>query len=357
MGEEGLAEISTRYLRFADTEAHSRSPLYEELARAVAGDRETLGFLSTLPDVKRQPNLLLAVVRHLFGTPTGWTEFRQALLAHPELVRSLMLERSTQTNEPGRCATLLPVLARLPQPLALLEVGSSAGLCLMPDLYSYDYGRTMLRAPVMASEPPVFRCSASETTPLPTAPPHVVWRAGLDLSPIDASDASQVAWLETLVWPEQTARLANLRGGPKDRCHSQASGGEGRPARERPRAALQRSAKGRYPRCLSHGRPRLCLRSCRQRGFRRTGDAAFSVLGIERVPSRIPVHRHTRRKKLAARPLPPICERLPCRLDRPAWRLARMDRGRGVGGIPFRDPSVRFHHWRTLQLAPAQIRK
>ncbi|TIT90923.1 MAG: DUF2332 family protein, partial [Mesorhizobium sp.] len=140
MDEVGLAEIAARYARFADTEAHGRSPLYEELARAVAGDRVTLGFLSTLPDMKRQPNLLLAAVRHLFGTPTGWTEFRQALLAHPNAVRSLMLERSTQTNEPGRCAALLPVLARLPQPLALLEVGTSAGLCLMPDLYGYDYG-------------------------------------------------------------------------------------------------------------------------------------------------------------------------------------------------------------------------
>ena len=154
-------------------------------------------------------------MRHLFGTPTGWTEFRHALLAHPDAVRSLMLERSTQTNEPGRCATLLPVLARLPQPLALLEVGTSAGLCLLPDFYSFDYGREVIRAPAMASEPPVFQCSANETTPLPTAAPHVVWRAGLDLSPIDASDASQVAWLETLVWPEQTARLANLRAAVK----------------------------------------------------------------------------------------------------------------------------------------------
>ncbi|TIT22000.1 MAG: DUF2332 family protein [Mesorhizobium sp.] len=71
------------------------------------------------------------------------------------------------------------------------------------------------RAPAMALEPPVFRCLASETTPLPTALPQVVWRAGLDLSPIDASDDTQVAWLETLVWPEQTARLANLRAAPK----------------------------------------------------------------------------------------------------------------------------------------------
>ena len=45
-----------------------------------------------------------------------------------------------QTNEAGRCAVLLPVLAALPQPLALLEVGASAGLCLYPDRYAYRYG-------------------------------------------------------------------------------------------------------------------------------------------------------------------------------------------------------------------------
>ncbi len=40
------------------------------------------------------------------------------------------MSKRTQTNEPGRCAVLLPLLAALPQPLALLEVGASAGLCL-----------------------------------------------------------------------------------------------------------------------------------------------------------------------------------------------------------------------------------
>jgi hypothetical protein len=34
-----------------------------------------------------------------------------------------MLSRTTRTNEPARCAVLLPLLARLPQPLVLLEVG------------------------------------------------------------------------------------------------------------------------------------------------------------------------------------------------------------------------------------------
>jgi hypothetical protein len=37
-----------------------------------------------------------------------------------------------------------------------------------------------------------------------------VWRAGLDLNPLDAANPAEAAWLETLVWPEQADRLANL---------------------------------------------------------------------------------------------------------------------------------------------------
>jgi hypothetical protein len=58
---------------------------------------------------------------------------------------------------------------------------------------------------------PLFPCAADRRTPLPTALPQIAWRAGLDLDPIDVTDADQVAWLEALVWPEQTERLARLR--------------------------------------------------------------------------------------------------------------------------------------------------
>jgi len=216
MDQQHLAETAAiRYRRYADEEFRNRSPLYDQLARGVAGDRETLSFLLTLPTEKRQPNLLFAAVRHLFGTPADWQEFRRKLAANLDAVRSLMLARSTQTNEPARCATLVPILARLPQPLALIEVGASAGLCLLPDFYGYDYGSIVIRPQATEAEPPVFSCSVTDATPLPTTLPHIVWRAGLDLNPLDVSDRSQVAWLETLVWPEQTERLANLRAAIK----------------------------------------------------------------------------------------------------------------------------------------------
>jgi hypothetical protein len=39
----------------------------------------------------------------------------------------------------------------------------------------------------------------------------VVWRAGLDVSPIDVTDDESVSWLESLVWPGEGDRLALLR--------------------------------------------------------------------------------------------------------------------------------------------------
>jgi hypothetical protein len=95
------------------------------------------------------------------------------------------------------------------QPLALIEVGASAGLCLLPDRYGYDYGRATFLGK------PMLRCAVNDATPIPAALPQIVWRAGLDLNPVDLSDAAQIAWLETLIGPEQIERLANLRAAIK----------------------------------------------------------------------------------------------------------------------------------------------
>jgi hypothetical protein len=203
--------LGTAYRRFAEDEARGKSPLYEALAHGVAADDAILDFLLTLPRGKRQPNLLFAAVRYLCGTPDRLDEFRRSVLENGTALRALLRERSTQTNEPGRCAALLPVLAGLPQPLALLEVGASAGLCLLPDCYGYDYGGRVLQPEPGVSAPPVFPCAATPATPIPQAVPQIAWRAGLDLDPVDLSDTDQVAWLEALVWPEQTERLARLR--------------------------------------------------------------------------------------------------------------------------------------------------
>lgn len=204
--------ISERYLRFADVEAKGVSPLYEALARHVASSPCALAFLRRLPMERRQPNLLFAAMRLVAGGPAAPPDFDAALRDDAEAIEHVMRTRTTQTNEPGRCAALLPALAGIEGPVALIEVGASAGLCLSPDAYGYDWGRRTLPAPrESGARAPVFSCRACAATPLPTAHPQVVWRAGLDLNPLDVSDEADVAWLEHLVWPEHEDRLRNLR--------------------------------------------------------------------------------------------------------------------------------------------------
>ncbi|HEX3977950.1 MAG TPA: DUF2332 domain-containing protein [Solirubrobacteraceae bacterium] len=211
-----MDRLAAEYRRFSAEETAGRSALYTELTRQVATDRELLAILSELEPAKRQPNLLLAAVRHLYGDfARDWPQFRQRFFERRSEVLELVRTHRTQTNEPARCATLLPVLASLPQPLALLEVGTSAGLCLLPDRYGYDYGDgRRLGAPGDDADDrggPVFRCRVNQATPVPAALPEVAWRAGLDLAPIDVTDDESVRWLESLVWPGQGDRLALLR--------------------------------------------------------------------------------------------------------------------------------------------------
>ncbi|MCB9959311.1 MAG: DUF2332 domain-containing protein [Rhodospirillaceae bacterium] len=202
------AVTADRYRRFA-AEADGRCRLYVDLAGAVADDDALLAFLAAQPEERRQPNLFLAAVRWVAGVPADGAALRQAVARHGAAIAAVMRARTTQTNEPGRCAVLLPALARLPGPLALLEVGASAGLCLLPDRYGYRYGGTLLAPPT--ADAPVFDCAANAATPVPAALPQVVWRAGLDLNPLDVGSHDDMAWLETLVWPGQDARAERLR--------------------------------------------------------------------------------------------------------------------------------------------------
>ncbi|MCO1616467.1 DUF2332 domain-containing protein [Micromonospora sp. CPM1] len=193
------------YRVFAERETRGVSPAYERLSRAVAGDRELLALLDTLPPAKRQPNLLFGVVRLRGGPVDDPAAFRAYVIGHWPDVAAQMRTRATQTNEAGRCAVLLPVLAALPQPLALLEVGASAGLCLYPDRYAYRYGDRRV-----GDGEPVLDCDLTGTEP-PVRRPEVVWRAGLDVNPLDVTDPADVAWLEALIWPEHRHRRARLR--------------------------------------------------------------------------------------------------------------------------------------------------
>src|SRR5687768_5179448 len=167
------AGVQTTYRRFAERECKGYSELYYRLSLAVAADDDVAGFIAEMPVV--QPNLFLAAIQLLTGPERmpDASGLKTFLDRRGGEVRDVMRARRTQTNEVGRCAVLLPALP--PGPLALVEVGASAGLCLLLDRFHYDFGSTRIGG---ASSPVHLRCATAGPVPVPSDIPRVTWRRG-----------------------------------------------------------------------------------------------------------------------------------------------------------------------------------
>lgn len=202
--------VADQYRSFA-REAQE-SPCFEQWALGVAGDGEVKAWIAQLPQIKQQPNLVFAAARwHGVLTSGPYAGLRDALLGDQGSIRQTIMTRSTQTNEVGRLATLMPVFTRIEaeagKPLALVEAGASAGLCLYPD--RCDYNWTPVRR-LTGSNGPTLSCEVRSVPPLPSALPTIAWRGGIDLNPLDVDDSDAMAWLTNLVWPGQDARRLRL---------------------------------------------------------------------------------------------------------------------------------------------------
>ena len=207
-----MTDPAETYRTWAHSEAaDGATDTYQRLALACADDDRAMSFLSSLPDRQQQPNLLFGVMRWYDVDVADPVAALDWLAGHLDQVRDQLANRRTQTNEAARCATLLPALALLPQPIALVEVGSSAGLCLLYDRWRYHYtGQDVDLVIGPADGPVTLDCRLTGSPPLPQAVPTIVWRAGLDLNPLDPTDPDTRRWLQCLVWPEHTDRASRL---------------------------------------------------------------------------------------------------------------------------------------------------
>lgn len=202
--------VVAQYLEFA---AHALdSPCFVEWSHGVAGDPEVLAWIDELPGIKRQPNIVYAAARwHGVAAPGPYAGLRDALLGDDGTIRATILARSTQTNEVGRLATLVPAFTALVTdgPVALVEAGASAGLNLFPDRWGYAWSTP--DTVVGLGPEPRLPCDVTGPARLPARLPDVAWRGGVDLNPLDVTDADAMAWLEVLVWPEHDDRRERLR--------------------------------------------------------------------------------------------------------------------------------------------------
>jgi hypothetical protein len=225
-----LDELARRFQDFGGEQLR-RAPLYARLSSDIAHDPDIVALLLHAPEEQQIPVLLFAAVHYLLldGRPhelsafypnltpaarpadDAFSSFRSFVREHAEEVIALMTSRNTQTNEVGRCALFLPALSMIATeagPLALVDVGTSAGLNLLLSHYSYDYrpGGT-----VGPSSPVHVQCDTRGAVPVPPTVPPVAATIGLDAAPIDVRDPDAVRWLEACVWPDQADRFDRLR--------------------------------------------------------------------------------------------------------------------------------------------------
>ncbi len=203
-----IDELANYYRHFANRELHGSSPTYERIAHALAENLDALAVIAELPVLKRQVNLVITALR-VDGAPLDDSEgVARHLVDRAQFVREIVLTRATQTNEARRVGSLLPEILREPGPIALIEVGASAGLCLLPDRYDvrFDDGTSV------GDPSSMVRLDVALRGRLP-ATRHALevgWRVGIDLNPLDVGNAEDMEWLRALVWPEHLERADRL---------------------------------------------------------------------------------------------------------------------------------------------------
>jgi hypothetical protein len=223
-----LDDLARIWEWFGAESCRGYSPLYERIAASVARDPDILELVRRAPPACHLPLSLLAAVHALllagFDHPlaevyAGRSDadpaplFADVCRRRPDELIELMVARPVQTNECGRSALIGPALTWLAGrdlgPLALVDVGASAGLNLIGDRYRLDYGSFGATGP--RDSPVVVECRVEGgDPPVARTLPDLVARVGIDRSTVDLSDPGDVRWLLACVWPD-TGRLERTR--------------------------------------------------------------------------------------------------------------------------------------------------
>lgn len=118
------------------------------------------------------------------------------------------LDSAPQTNKVGRSGALMPgllcVAAATGLPLALNELGASAGLNLNMDRFACLFGGVSAGDAASA----VIVRPHWQGPPPPAAAITVVGRQGVDIAPLDAADDAVAQRLMAFIWADQPERLA-----------------------------------------------------------------------------------------------------------------------------------------------------
>lgn len=236
--DSSLFDIAQKFRQFALLETRGSSPLYEKLCLDISQDSDLLSLALETRQGQPPPNLFMATLHWLLmqepthalarhypnlfpnadqdQTPESdpFPLFKDFCMQRQEVMRKILSERRVQTNVVERCGLLLPGFTVISErtggkPMAMIEFGASAGLNLLWDKYTYDYGEG-LRSGDLDSSVKIVTSFGNRRPPIFKNIPRISQRVGIDLNPIDVTSERETSWLQALVWPENTARFNNL---------------------------------------------------------------------------------------------------------------------------------------------------
>jgi hypothetical protein len=225
-----LDALSQRFENFSKLECSGSSDLYEFLSLKAANDSDLLQLSTYAREGQPAPNILLSAVHYLLltGTQHKLKDFFPSLTKQPKKaadsyeafknfcskyrdeIISLLQTKLVQTNEVRRCGYLYPcfsyLYAKSEKPLALIEIGTSAGLQLFWDKYRYSYNTGKVYGSLESNVLITSEYKGEKVPPISPNSPPVSHRFGLDLHINDVTDPEDKQWLEALIWPEHHER-------------------------------------------------------------------------------------------------------------------------------------------------------
>lgn len=214
----------------------ANAPLYAKIISGISRDGDLKELASHVKSGQPMANIILAAVHFLLlrgieHPLRGWypnlnggrshegdpfPRFKDFINAHREEVDALIRKGVTNTNEVARCsflhAAFRAIAKEAGEPMALIEIGPSAGLNMLWDNYRVHYtsgSESHVVGPDAA--PLTLECELRGNGRPPFGPsPKIASRVGLELNPVDLGDPYWSDWLKALVWPDNVARFERL---------------------------------------------------------------------------------------------------------------------------------------------------